>query len=129
GMFAARAIYAGLRAGDASAAGLAEYDRLVKASFIMSDLYRTRNMRLAFKDGFYVGGVKAGLMTVTGGRVPGRKRAVEPDRRGERAQVQADVEPRTARAVWHRRISFDRAATVRSTSPPRPAPGSVSYHQ
>ena len=30
-----------------------------------------RNMRLAFKDGLYVGGVKAGLMTVTGGRFPG----------------------------------------------------------
>src|SRR6184192_1431964 len=84
GMFAARAIYAGLRAGDASAAGLAEYDRLVNASFIMSDLYRTRNMRLAFKDGFYVGGVKAGLMTVTGGRFPGRKIAVEPDANVER---------------------------------------------
>src|SRR2546429_9716441 len=75
GMFAARAIYAGLRAGDASAAGLAEYDRLVNASFIMSDLYRTRNMRLAFKDGFYVGGVKAGVVTVPGGRVPRRKNA------------------------------------------------------
>ncbi len=84
GMFAARAIYAGLRAGDASAAGLAEYDRLVNESFIISDLYRTRNMRLAFKDGFYVGGVKAGLMTVTGGRFPGRKIAVEPDANVER---------------------------------------------
>jgi electron-transferring-flavoprotein dehydrogenase len=30
-------------------------------------------MRLAFKDGLYVGGVKAGLMTVTGGRFPGGK--------------------------------------------------------
>jgi len=84
GMFAARAIYAGLRAGDASAAGLAEYDRLVNASFIISDLYRTRNMRLAFKDGFYIGGVKAGLMTVTGGRFPGRKIAMEPDANVER---------------------------------------------
>jgi electron-transferring-flavoprotein dehydrogenase len=36
-------------------------------------MHRTRNMRLAFKDGFWVGGVKAGLMTVTGGRFPGGK--------------------------------------------------------
>jgi len=79
GMLAARAIFAGLKAGDASAARLAEYDRLVKASFIMRDLYRTRNMRLAFKDGFYVGGVKAALMTVTGGRFPGGKIAMESD--------------------------------------------------
>ncbi|HXL34661.1 MAG TPA: electron-transfer flavoprotein:ubiquinone oxidoreductase [Gemmatimonadales bacterium] len=84
GMLAARAILAGLKAGDASAARLAEYDRLVKASFIMRDLYRTRNMRLAFKDGFYAGGVKAALMTVTGGRFPGRKIAVEPDVNVER---------------------------------------------
>ena len=30
-------------------------------------------MRLAFKDGLYLGGVKAGLMTLTGGRLPGGK--------------------------------------------------------
>ena len=79
GMFAARAIHAGLRAGDASAARLAEYDRLVTESFIMTDLYRTRNMRLAFKDGFYAGGLKAALMTLTGGRFPGGKIAMESD--------------------------------------------------
>src|SRR2546422_3542646 len=45
----------------------------------MKDLYRTRNMRLAFKDGFYVGGLKAGLMTLTGGRFPRRKIVMEPD--------------------------------------------------
>src|SRR5205823_11136313 len=84
GMFAARAIHAGLTAGDTSGARLAEYDRLVNASFIMKDLYRTRNMRLAFKDGFYAGGVKAALMTLTGGRFPGGKIAVEPDARIER---------------------------------------------
>lgn len=71
GMFAARAVYAGLRAGDPTAARLAEYDRLVDRSFIMRDLYRTRNMRLAFKHGFYLGGVKAAVMTATGGRFPG----------------------------------------------------------
>jgi electron-transferring-flavoprotein dehydrogenase len=73
GMFAARAIYAALKAGDTSAAKLAEYDKLVRGSYIRDDLYRTRNMRLAFKDGFYKGGFKAGLMTLTGGRFP-RKR-------------------------------------------------------
>jgi electron-transferring-flavoprotein dehydrogenase len=79
GMYAARAIFAALRAGEPTAARLAEYDRLVNASYIMADLYRTRNMRLAFKDGFYVGGMKAGLMTITGGRFPGGKIAMEPD--------------------------------------------------
>ena len=79
GMLAARAIYPGLKSGDASAAALAQYDRLVNASFIMQDLYRTRNMRLAFRHGFYGGGVRAALMTLTGGRFPGGKSAVESD--------------------------------------------------
>jgi electron-transferring-flavoprotein dehydrogenase len=63
---------------------------MVDSSYIRSDLYRTRNMRLAFKHGFFVGGAKAGLMTMTGGRFPGGKidmsadastpRAVTPER-------------------------------------------------
>src|SRR5881409_1707143 len=88
GMFAARAIFAGLKGGDTSAARLADYDRLVNASFIMKDLYRTRNMRLAFKDGFYVGGLKAAVMTLTGGRFPGGRIAMEPD-----AEVQRRLTP------------------------------------
>jgi electron-transferring-flavoprotein dehydrogenase len=36
-------------------------------------MYRTRNMRLAFKGGRYAGGIKAGLMTISGGRFPGGK--------------------------------------------------------
>src|SRR5438477_11162283 len=84
GMFAARAMFAALVAGDTSAARLAEYDRLVDGSFIMKDLYRTRNMRLAFKDGFLAGGAKAALMSLTGGRFPGRKITVERDADVER---------------------------------------------
>ncbi len=85
GIFAARAIHAGLQAGNPSAARLAEYDRLVNESFIMKDLYRTRNMRLAFKDGFYAGGVKATLLTLTGGRFPGGKIAMRRDADVERS--------------------------------------------
>jgi electron-transferring-flavoprotein dehydrogenase len=83
GIYAARAIYQALQEGDAprlpSAARLAEYDRLVNSSYIVHDLHRTRNMRLAFKDGLYMGGLKAGVMTLTGGRFPGRRIPVEPD--------------------------------------------------
>ena len=84
GMLAARAVFAALKHGDPSAARLGDYDRMVNASFIMQDLYRTRNMRLAFKDGFYAGGLKAAVMTLTGGRWPGRKIAVERDAEVER---------------------------------------------
>ena len=79
GMLAARAILGALQAGDVSPARLADYDRMVSESFIVQDLYRTRNMRLAFKDGFYAGGLKAALMTLTGGRFPGRKITMQRD--------------------------------------------------
>jgi electron-transferring-flavoprotein dehydrogenase len=73
GIFAARASFAALKAGDTSAAALAAYDRMVDSSYIVEDLYRTRNMRLAFKHGFFGGGARAGLMTLTNGRFPGGK--------------------------------------------------------
>ena len=71
GIYAARAAYAALEAGEPSAARLAAYDRMVDDSYIAADMYRTRNMRLAFKDGLYVGGFKAGLMTLSRGRLFG----------------------------------------------------------
>ena len=79
GIFAARAIFQGLKDGDTSAGRLAEYDRLLNASYVVHDLYRTRNMRLAFKSGFYAGGIKASLMTLTGGRFPGGRIAMHAD--------------------------------------------------
>jgi len=75
GIYAARAILQNLKTG----AALAEYDGLVNASFIAADLYRTRNMRLAFRDGFYLGGLQAGLMTLTGGRFPGGRYRMHAD--------------------------------------------------
>jgi electron-transferring-flavoprotein dehydrogenase len=71
GILAARAIFAGLKAGDTSRAALAQYDRTVNESYIVADMKKTRNMRLAFKSGFYSGGLKAGLMTLSGGRLLG----------------------------------------------------------
>jgi electron-transferring-flavoprotein dehydrogenase len=85
GIYAARAAFAALKTGDGAAAGLASYDRAVNESYIASDLYRTRNMRLAFKDGFFIGGAKAGLMTITGGRFPGGRIAMESDAAAPRA--------------------------------------------
>jgi electron-transferring-flavoprotein dehydrogenase len=79
GIFAARAMHAALQAGSPSAAALAEYDRAVDGSYVARDLYRTRNMRLAFKDGFFIGGFKAGLMSLTGGAFPGGRIAVPAD--------------------------------------------------
>jgi electron-transferring-flavoprotein dehydrogenase len=89
GIYAARAAFAALKSGDTSRERLAEYDRLVNQSFIVSDLYRTRNMRLAFKDGFYSGGLRAGLMTLTGGRFPGGRIAMHEDAERERVDSAA----------------------------------------
>lgn len=79
GILAARAIFEALKAGDTTALGLRQYDTLIGRSFIRDDLYRTRNMRLAFKRGFFVGGVKAALMSITGGAFPGGQIKVEED--------------------------------------------------
>ena len=91
GILAARTIFKALQKGDTSPAALSEYDGLVNASFIRNDLYERRNMRLAFqKGGLYVGGIKATLMTLTHGALPGRKIDSEPD-----AQAPREVAPET----------------------------------
>jgi electron-transferring-flavoprotein dehydrogenase len=92
GMLAARAIFRALKAGDTSEAGLRGYTESVDASFIVSDLRKTRNMRLAFKSGFVAGGARAGLMTLTGGRFPGGLIEVEEDA-AEPRRIEAEPPP------------------------------------
>jgi electron-transferring-flavoprotein dehydrogenase len=79
GMLAARAAFESLKSGETSTESLAVYDRRVRESFIGRDLYRTRNMRLAFKKGLYAGSIEAALMTVTGGAFRGRLIPTEED--------------------------------------------------
>jgi electron-transferring-flavoprotein dehydrogenase len=79
GILAARTIFAALKAEDTSAGGLRSYDEAVRASLIGRDLRRSRNIRLGFKSGFWLGGIKAALMTLTGGAFPGGKITVESD--------------------------------------------------
>jgi electron-transferring-flavoprotein dehydrogenase len=77
GMLAARAIFRTLKG--AIGADLLEYDAMVDDSYIAADLHRTRNMRLAFRDGFFLGGIQAALMTLTGGRFPNGKYRMHAD--------------------------------------------------
>jgi electron-transferring-flavoprotein dehydrogenase len=79
GMCAARAIFAALKQGDTSAAALQVYDRGVDESFIRHDLFRRRNMRLAFKRGFYRGGLESALMSLSAGAFPAPRIEVEAD--------------------------------------------------
>lgn len=71
GVLAAETIYQALKGGDTSKDTLCSYDKAVHESFIGKDLKKVRNMRHAFKGGFYSGGMKAALMTLTGGAFPG----------------------------------------------------------
>jgi electron-transferring-flavoprotein dehydrogenase len=79
GILAARSIYKALKNDDTSEAGLRSYTDAVDKSYIMSDLKKTRNMRLAFKSGFVRGGMKAAMMTLTGGSFPGARITVDSD--------------------------------------------------
>jgi electron-transferring-flavoprotein dehydrogenase len=92
GMHAARAIFDALKKGDTSAASLAAYDRAVDASVIVKDLRARRNMRIVFqKAGFYLGGLQAALMTVTGGAFPGGH--IESERDAEVPRTVTPAEP------------------------------------
>ncbi len=108
GILAARAIFHALKNDDLSAKELGSYDELVRNSFIIRDLWRTRNMRLAFKSGFYAGGLRALLMTLSGGAFPGGKIRVEPDAREPRvttgpgtASVDKKLETTKLDGVFH----------------------------
>ena len=79
GILGARTIFKALESDDVSSTTLKEYDKRIRDSFIHKDLYKTRNMRLAFKSGFYRGGVKASLMTLTRGGFPGSRIEAEED--------------------------------------------------
>lgn len=70
--------------GAVPAARLASYDAALRESLIQDPLYRNRNQRLAFKSGFFSGGLRAGLMQATGGTFPGARIPSEPDVAGPR---------------------------------------------
>ena len=106
GIFAAGVAFAAIKSGDNSARALEPYDRMVDESYIAADLYRTRNMRLAFKHGFFGGGVRAGLMTLTGGRFPGGKIDMPAD--AEVPRVPAPIPP----LVADNRLTFSKVDAV-----------------
>ncbi len=79
GIEAAEAIFEALRNDDVSAAGLASYDTRMRESYVVKDLKRSRNVRLAFKKGFFRGGLKSMLMLLTKGTFPGWRIKSEAD--------------------------------------------------
>lgn len=91
GIYAAQAIFDALKKGDTSSNAMARYDALVDTSYIVSELKERRNMRLAFQgSGFYAGGIKAAVMTLTKGAFPGGKIDSETDAEVDREVVPAE---------------------------------------
>jgi electron-transferring-flavoprotein dehydrogenase len=67
GMYAAEAIVAALKQ---DSINFEAYDKRVRDSVIGEDMYRSRNMRQPFANGFFVGGALASAMTITRGAFP-----------------------------------------------------------
>ncbi|MBI3358793.1 MAG: 4Fe-4S dicluster domain-containing protein [Nitrospirae bacterium] len=67
GIIAADTICSALKGGQ----DISSYGTAMRESFIFKDLYKVRNMRQAFDYGFVSGVLLAGLMTATGGLLPG----------------------------------------------------------
>lgn len=107
GIFAARTAYQAITADDVSAESLATYERLVNESYIVADLYRTRNIRLGFKDGLVTGAAKAALMTITRGRLPGGRIAMHED-----AEAPREIAPSGEGFAPDGRLTFSKVDAV-----------------
>ncbi|HEU0303085.1 MAG TPA: 4Fe-4S dicluster domain-containing protein [Gaiellaceae bacterium] len=81
GVLAAEAIERALRPGEAIGrrGALASYDDAIRQSVVWNDLKRVRNMRQAFGKGFWMGSMRAGMMTASFGHVPRKALATERD--------------------------------------------------
>jgi hypothetical protein len=79
---------------------------MVEGSYIRDDLHKSRNQRLAFKEGFFVGGFRAGLMTISGGRLFGSRIAMHAD-----AEAPRTVAPATP-FVPDGRLTFSKVDAV-----------------
>ncbi|HEV8599219.1 MAG TPA: electron-transfer flavoprotein:ubiquinone oxidoreductase [Gemmatimonadales bacterium] len=93
GIFAARTAFQALQRADTSAAMLSGYDRLVRESYLVQDLKRTRNMRLVFKHGFALAALENGLLTLTRGAFPGWRIPLREDAAMARRTEPPPAEP------------------------------------
>jgi electron-transferring-flavoprotein dehydrogenase len=106
GMFAAEAIYEGLKRG--STEDLSSYDEMVRESEIAKDLYRTRNMRQpASKTGFFVGSAIGSMMILSGGRFPPGRWSTHDD-----ATVDVFVGPERDYPKPDGKTTFDKLSSV-----------------
>ena len=69
GMLAAETAYECLTRDDFSVERLASYEARLRDSWAWKELWKVRNMRQAFQDGFLIGALRSGLYRFTGGRL------------------------------------------------------------
>ena len=81
GRLAAEAAFRALQRGEVPSrvGALDSYDESLRATRMWNELYEVRNMRQAFDKGFFVGGTKASMMTVTKGRMPNGRFPTHPN--------------------------------------------------
>ena len=70
GYYAAQSLYEAFQKKDFSYETLKSYDTKIKNSFIVKDLYPYRNLRQSFHKGLFKGLIKAGLISLSRGRLP-----------------------------------------------------------
>ena len=72
GIMAAEAAFRSLQRGESPTRhGVFDsYDDELRSSYVVGDLHEVRNMRQAFDKGFFGGGARASMMTVTKGKLP-----------------------------------------------------------
>ncbi len=81
GMLASETAMEALAKDDVSAQSLSEYERRLKESYVMKDLWADRNFRVSFEKGLYRGLAATGIHMVTGGGSKSMTR-LEPDHLG-----------------------------------------------
>jgi electron-transferring-flavoprotein dehydrogenase len=111
GMFAAEAIVERLKNGSGEGVGdLSNYQSKVEGSEIETDRYRSRNMRQPFGKGFFLGGALAGMMDISGGRVPGGHWSTHDD-----ATLPVFIGPERDYPKPDGKVTFDKLSSVFAT--------------
>ena len=70
GYYAAESLITAFEKEDFSKESLKSYDKKIKNSFIIKDLYKSRNLRQSFHKGLFSGLIKAGLITLSRAYLP-----------------------------------------------------------
>ncbi len=107
GALAAETILEAFKEGDFSESTLSGYGKALDESWVMEELYRSRNFRQPFRYGLLAGLINAGLALVTGGRGLVARLGSEKDHLGMRK-----VEEVHGHGASPRRMKFDGKVTI-----------------